>query len=41
MRVYGDNKIKEVTKQSHVITWAILIVSFCAVSYSIINFLIN
>lgn len=41
MRVYGDKKIKEVTRQSHVITWAVLIVSFCAMFYSIINFLTN
>jgi len=41
MRVYGDKKIKGVTRQSDVITWVVLVVSFCAMLYSIINFLTN
>jgi len=39
MRVYGYKKIKEVTKQSQVITWVVLVVSFCALLFSIISFL--
>ena len=41
MRSYGNKEIKEITKQSNVVTWAVLVVSFCAMLYSIINFLTN
>lgn len=41
IRVYGDNKIKQVTRQSRVVMWIALVVSFIAMLYSILNFLTN